>query len=63
VVPSTRMEPGAHEDDGEGHGEQEGSRAGVTAHYQPDAAQISRLSLAASAPAASLKSPPVSRYA
>ena len=56
----------ANQDDGDGDRDEKGSRTEETAvlsHYQPEAAQISRFSLAASAPAASRKSPPVSRNA
>ena len=53
------LEPGSHEHDGDRDGEQEGRGRGVPPpvlllpHYQPDAAQISFFSRAASAPAAS----------
>ena len=56
----------ADQDDRDRDGDEERSRprkAAVFRHYQPDAAQISCFSLAASAPAADLKSPPFSRNA
>ena len=57
LPPATGLDPGADQHDGDRRREQERSRGEVAApvvggHYQPEAAQISCLSRAASAPAA-----------
>jgi len=60
-----RVDAGADQHDRDRGGKQERSRGGVPApivgqHYQPEAAQTSRRKRAASVPAASRKSAPLS---